>query len=69
MVLDSLNILLDFLTEKDRLQLISFNSEAVRLTPLKKMNDLNKEYMKKVISNIRAGGNTTISEATKIAFD
>ena len=69
MVLDSLNILLDFLTEKDRLQLISFNSEAERLTPLKKMNDLNKLYMKKVISNIRAGGNTTIGEATKIAFD
>lgn len=33
------------------------------------MNDLNKEYMKKVISDIKSSGGTTISEATKIAFD
>ena len=49
--------------------MITFESYAQKLTPLKKVNDTNKQYLKNVISSIYAGGGTTIATATEIAFE
>ncbi|CAK66071.1 unnamed protein product (macronuclear) [Paramecium tetraurelia] len=68
MVKKSLLLLLDFLGEQDRLQIITFNEHAQRLTPLKCLTEKNKQYFQAVISQISAEGLTKISSATYIAF-
>ncbi|CAD8149367.1 unnamed protein product [Paramecium octaurelia] len=68
MVKQTLALLLDFLNENDRYQLITFESQAQRLTPLKRVTDGNKQYFKQVIQTINSGGGTTIGSATEIAF-
>ncbi|KAM3137125.1 hypothetical protein pb186bvf_010853 [Paramecium bursaria] len=62
-------VLLDFLSDKDRLCLIQFDSSAQRLTPLKKVTEANKSYFKGIINSIRAGGGTCISQGTQIALN
>ncbi|CAD8143721.1 unnamed protein product [Paramecium octaurelia] len=67
-VKQSLVQLLDFLSEKDRLCLVTFDGSAQRLTPLKTLTQENKNNFKKVISAIRVGGSTNIAAGTEIAF-
>lgn len=64
----SLIQLLDFLSEKDRLCLVLFNSGAQRLTPLKCLTPANKKYFKNAIATIRADGGTNIPMGTSVAF-
>ncbi|KAM3132388.1 hypothetical protein pb186bvf_015488 [Paramecium bursaria] len=64
----SLRALLEFLTEKDRICLISFDSSAERLTQLKRCSDKNKRSIRKIIGKIRAGGGTNIGSSTNLAF-
>ncbi|CAD8154113.1 unnamed protein product [Paramecium pentaurelia] len=68
MVKQTLSVLLDFLSDCDRYQLITFESSAQRLTPLKRVTDGNKQYFKQIISQIYSGGGTTIGSATDLAF-
>ncbi|CAD8192948.1 unnamed protein product [Paramecium pentaurelia] len=68
MVKKTLIILLDLLESQDRLQLIIFNEEAERLTPLICATEKNKRYFKKMITTIYAKGGTLISSATNLAF-
>ncbi|CAK67432.1 unnamed protein product (macronuclear) [Paramecium tetraurelia] len=68
-VQQSLVQLLDFLSEKDRLCLITFDGSAQRLTPLKTLTQDNKNYFKKAIYSIRASGQTNIAKGTEIAFN
>lgn len=68
MVKKTLNLLLTFLKEKDRLCLICFDNAAERMTPLIKCSEANKANFTKVIQKIRAGGGTTIGAATQMAF-
>ncbi|CAD8073393.1 unnamed protein product [Paramecium sonneborni] len=68
MVQQTLIVLLDFLGDQDRLQLIIFHQKANQLTPLKCVTQQNKEYFKTIINQIFALGGTKISEATNIAF-
>jgi hypothetical protein len=44
LVTDTLLKLLEFMGEKDRLSLITFNGSSQRITPLKKVNAKNKNY-------------------------
>lgn len=69
MVKSTLIQLLQFLTEKDRLQLILFNDEASRLTPLKRVTDANKQYFKSEIFKIESEGGTCISSATNLGIE
>ncbi|CAD8085136.1 unnamed protein product [Paramecium primaurelia] len=68
MVQQTLLILLNFLSDQDRLQLIIFNESAEQLTPLKCVTEQNKEYFKSIINSITAQGLTRISAATNLAF-
>ncbi|CAD8066229.1 unnamed protein product [Paramecium sonneborni] len=68
MVKQSLIILLQFLGDNDRLQLITFDNEAHKLTPLKRVTLQNKDYFTQIIKSIQAYGGNQISEATKMAF-
>jgi cytochrome oxidase Cu insertion factor (SCO1/SenC/PrrC family) len=68
MVKTTLIQLLQFLGSQDRFQLISFNFDAERLTPLKKVSKENKQYFERIISQLSAGGGTFIGSATEIAF-
>ncbi|CAD8203694.1 unnamed protein product [Paramecium pentaurelia] len=68
MVKKTLILLLDFLGEQDRLQIITFNEQAQRLTPLKCLTEKNKQYFQSIISQIQPRGLTKISSATHIAF-
>ncbi|CAD8191541.1 unnamed protein product [Paramecium octaurelia] len=68
MVKASLIVLLQFLGDNDRLQLITFDNEAHRLTPLKTVTEQNKSYFTSIIYSIKANGGNRISEATKMAF-
>ncbi|CAD8200820.1 unnamed protein product [Paramecium octaurelia] len=67
-VKQSLKVLLTFLTDQDRLQLIIFNSQSQRLTPLKRTTEDNKLYFTQMIDSINSTGGTQISSATEIAF-
>ena len=64
----ALRALLVFLTEKDRICLISFDSRAERLTTLKKCSEKNKRYIQKIIGKIKANGGTNIGSSTNLAF-
>ncbi|CAD8066225.1 unnamed protein product [Paramecium sonneborni] len=68
MVKQSLIILLQFLGDNDRLQLITFDDKAYKLTPLKRGTQKNKEYFTQIIKYIQADGGNQISEATQMAF-
>ncbi|CAD8154116.1 unnamed protein product [Paramecium pentaurelia] len=68
MVKQSLIVLLQFLGDNDRLQLITFDDDAHRLTPLKRVTKQNKVYFTQIIQQIQANGGNRISEATKMAF-
>ncbi|CAD8154119.1 unnamed protein product [Paramecium pentaurelia] len=68
MVKESLIVLLQFLGDEDRLQLITFDNDAHRLTPLKRVTKQNKVYFTQIIQQIQANGGNRISEATKMAF-
>ncbi|CAD8154004.1 unnamed protein product [Paramecium pentaurelia] len=68
MVKQSLIVLLQFLGDNDRLQLIAFNDYAHRLSPLKRVTKQNKIYFTQVIQQIQIDGGTCISEATNLAF-
>ncbi|CAD8119435.1 unnamed protein product [Paramecium primaurelia] len=68
MVQQTLSVLLDFLSDCDRYQLITFESSAQRLTPLKRVTDGNKQYFRQIISQIYSGGGTNIGSATDLAF-
>ncbi|CAK64168.1 unnamed protein product (macronuclear) [Paramecium tetraurelia] len=68
MVKASLIVLLQFLGDNDRLQLITFDNDAHRLTPLKTVTNQNKSYFTQIIKQIKANGGNRISEATKMAF-
>ncbi|CAD8149369.1 unnamed protein product [Paramecium octaurelia] len=68
MVKASLIVLLKFLGDNDRLQLITFDDKAHRLTPLKIVTKQNKSYFIQIIKQIQAFGDNNISKATKMAF-
>ncbi|CAK64169.1 unnamed protein product (macronuclear) [Paramecium tetraurelia] len=68
MVKASLIVLLQFLGDNDRLQLITFDNDAHRLTPLKTVTNQNKSYFTQIIKQIQADGGNRISEATKMTF-
>ncbi|CAD8194861.1 unnamed protein product [Paramecium octaurelia] len=68
MVQQTLIVLLDFLGDQDRLQLILFHQRAEQLTSLKCVTEENKEYFKEVINQITSRGGTRISEGTNLAF-
>ncbi|CAD8147050.1 unnamed protein product [Paramecium pentaurelia] len=67
-VQQSLDQLLNFLSEKDRLCLIVFDGRAQRHTPLKTLTKVNKKYFQNAIVAITAGGSTNIAAGTEIAF-
>ncbi|CAD8210774.1 unnamed protein product [Paramecium pentaurelia] len=67
-VKSSLKVLLKYLTEKDRLQLITFNDNAHRLTPLRRTTENNKKQFITIVDKIYAQGGTQIASATEIAF-
>ncbi|CAK70408.1 unnamed protein product (macronuclear) [Paramecium tetraurelia] len=67
-VKQSLKVLLTFLSNQDRLQLIIFNTHAKRLTPLKRITEDNKLYFTQMIDQIKSDGGTQISSATQIAI-
>ncbi|CAD8129944.1 unnamed protein product [Paramecium sonneborni] len=68
-VKQSLKILLEFLIDQDRLQLITFDGQALRLSPLKCTTKTNKQYFTQLIEQIYSNGGTNISSATEIAFE
>ncbi|CAD8103460.1 unnamed protein product [Paramecium primaurelia] len=68
MAKQSLIVLLQFLGDNDRLQLITFDDYAHRLSPLKRVTKQNKIYFTQIIQQIQIDGGTCISEGTKMAF-
>ncbi|CAD8127191.1 unnamed protein product [Paramecium sonneborni] len=69
MVKKTLVQLLEFLGDKDRLQLIVFNGQAQRITPLNYATTENKLYFKEKIASIKSGGDTKIANAFQLALD
>ncbi|CAD8123001.1 unnamed protein product [Paramecium sonneborni] len=68
-VKSSLKVLLNFLTDQDRLSLIVFNDKAQRLTPLKRTTQNNKQYFLSIFEQIVSTGGTSIASSTEIAFE
>ena len=68
LVKKTLNFILEFLGENDRLSLITFNSEGERLCPLIRVNEKNKKIIKIIIENINATGGTVINAAMLLAL-
>ena len=67
---DTLRYLITFLTENDRVSIVSFDSSARRLIPLQKVSKANERLFHSIIDNLDAGGLTYIekglSEALKV---
>ncbi len=54
-------VLLDLLTEADRLSIVIFNNSAKKITPLLRMDNKGKELTLKQINKIRSNGGTSIT--------
>lgn len=65
----TLNKLLDFLTEKDRLCLIEFDLHGTRLCPFLVIDEVNKITFRALIKKITACGETSIFSGMKIAVN
>ncbi len=60
LVKDTLEFIIEELTDKDRVALITFNHNSKMLTNLNPMTRSNKRKYKWIINNIEADGNTNI---------
>lgn len=56
-----MNCLVELLGERDRLSLVTFESEGKRLMPLLKVNIANKPRIYQTIQSIHATGGTDIN--------
>lgn len=68
LVIDTLLYLLQLLNEYDRLCLITFNTTAERLCPLKTVTITNKPHLAGLIKSMFVGGGTNIMEGMNLAL-
>lgn len=64
----SLQQFIDLLGDRDRLQVISFNSELVTLTPLTELGEKREDIQRRV-SGIIEGGDTRLYDAVLMAYE
>ena len=70
LVRKTLTLLLEFLTEQDRLCLIEFDDKASRLTPLKRLTKDNiKQLFPNAISSLNDRGGTNVALGMNLAFE
>lgn len=60
--------MLEFLNERDRLCLVSFNYGATRHCPLLTVNKLNRDKLNGMINQLHANGGTSITNGMDVAF-
>ena len=69
LVKKTFNYLLEYLGDKDRISIITFNFDAEVIVPLTNVTSVNKKQILSSIATIYAGGGTTIASGMKSALD
>lgn len=64
----TLEFMVTQLGDSDRLCLVEFNNQALRLCPLTVMNERGKTEVNRIIRNVQAGGGTNIQDGLEIGM-
>ena len=67
LLIDTLKYLVDLLGENDRISIVRFSSQGARLLPLKRVSEVNKPEILKVINSLVASGGTDITDGMRHA--
>jgi len=66
---DTFKVLMDLLSDNDRLSIVTFNSSSRRITPLLAMNEKGKKETLDYINQINADGGTNIASGMRTALE
>jgi len=66
---DTFKVLMDLLSDNDRLSIVTFESSSQRITPLLAMNEKGKKETLTSINEIHAGGGTSIASGMNTALE
>ena len=67
LLIETLKYLVDLLGENDRISIVKFSSRGARLLPLKRVSEVNKPEILKVINSLVASGGTDITDGMRHA--
>ena len=67
LLIDTLKYLVDLLGENDRISIVRFSSQGARLLPLKRVSEVNKPEILKVLNSLVASGGTDITDGMRHA--
>jgi hypothetical protein len=65
---ETVNFIVDTLSEKDRITIVQFNHRAKRLFPLKRLTKENQPKIFDTLEAIKATGGTNIAAAMDVTF-
>lgn len=68
LLIETVNFIVDTLSEKDRISVVQFNHRARRLMPLKRLTQQNQPAIFDAIENIKATGGTNIAAAMDVTL-
>ena len=68
LLIETVNYIVDTLSEKDRISIVQFNHRAKRLIPLKRLTQQNQPGIFDKIETIKASGGTNIAAAMDVTF-
>lgn len=68
LLIETVNFIVDTLSEKDRISIVQFNHRARRLMPLKRLTQQNQPQIFDTIENIKATGGTNIAAAMDVTL-
>lgn len=68
LLIETVNFIVDTLSERDRIGIVQFNHRARRLVGLKRLTKSNQPFIFDTIENIKATGGTNIASAMDVTL-
>lgn len=68
LLIETVNFIVDTLSARDRISLVTFNHRARRLIPLKRLTQQNQPMIFDTIESIKATGGTNIASAMDVTL-